>query len=546
MGALAKARRSSVAAAAPSSPAQESSTTASTEGFLVRDSSFQVTGYSLVSGFGLLVSSLRSGLSLIQDWLADLVHWFVSGLDSGLVSLWSGSLVSLVTDEENKIKDEGDMSQATQQVLPTIDEETPFHKGDAMSTQEGVEHESDFVAQKPSNDMNKGSENMLPTIRETQIHEGNTRNSEEKMVVVENQSDVQTYPKPSDDMIIKDTYSMPLRDEEVEGSEKKDEANEEHQGALATTEGRKLWCKVKATSHKSDKASDRSSTKVYNDFRFEELKNRPLKEELRGSRSANKDRSEIKRSGFHLNHKLKSNADDERDSISCDERDSELSLLSHDKQAFYLRLLQRDNSSRGFSSSRRRFTPSLVPFLWESSPGLPKPNWLSLDSEHHDGACILEPPPIMQQQQHYRSCSFVSARQDGGSMELRRSANDSSLCSQIKTAFRRRSRRNPNSSISSMLLMAPAGSSSPSVGSISQGRDEIQSPRSTLDMQGQLVRSSSSSDSELFQLPAGSAKKIRECNPRKPFIQSSTRLNKKSGSSKIKSCSCLHMPECEL
>ncbi|MCO5550702.1 hypothetical protein L7F22_004192 [Adiantum nelumboides] len=128
------------------------------------------------------------------------------------------------------------MSQATQQVLPTIDEETPFHKGDAMSTQEVVEHESDFVAQKPSNDMNKGSENMLPTIGETQIHEGNTRNSEEKMVVVENQSDVQTSPKPSDDMIIKNTYNMPLRDEEVEGSEKKDEANEEHQGALATTE----------------------------------------------------------------------------------------------------------------------------------------------------------------------------------------------------------------------------------------------------------------------------------------------------------------------
>ncbi|MCO5550325.1 hypothetical protein L7F22_003809 [Adiantum nelumboides] len=139
-------------------------------------------------------------------------------------------------DEENKIEDEGDMSQATQQVLPTIDEETPFHKGDAMSTQEVVEHESDFVAQKPSNDMNKGSENMLPTIKETQIHERNTRNSEEKMVVVENQSDVQTSPKPSDDMIIKDTYSMPLRDEEVDGSEKKDEANEEHQGALATTE----------------------------------------------------------------------------------------------------------------------------------------------------------------------------------------------------------------------------------------------------------------------------------------------------------------------
>ncbi|MCO5599143.1 hypothetical protein L7F22_053243 [Adiantum nelumboides] len=146
------------------------------------------------------------------------------------------NIVAAEKDEENKIEDEGDMSQATQRVLPTIDEETPFHKGDAMSTQEVVEHESDFVAQKPSNDMNKGSENMLPTIGETQIHEGNTRNSEEKMVVVENQNDVQTSPKPSDDMIIKDTYNMPLRDEEVKGSEKKNEANEEHQGALATME----------------------------------------------------------------------------------------------------------------------------------------------------------------------------------------------------------------------------------------------------------------------------------------------------------------------
>lgn len=130
------------------------------------------------------------------------------------------------------------MTQAAQQVLPTtIVGATPFHKGDAMSTQEVVEHESDFAAQtsqKPLNDMNKGSENMLSTIGETNIHEGNTRNSEEKMVVVENQSDVQTSPKPLNDMI-EDIYNMPLRDEKVEGSEKKDEANEEHQCTLATT-----------------------------------------------------------------------------------------------------------------------------------------------------------------------------------------------------------------------------------------------------------------------------------------------------------------------
>ncbi|MCO5570244.1 hypothetical protein L7F22_023963 [Adiantum nelumboides] len=73
---------------------------------LVRDSSFQVTGYSLVSGSGLLVSSSGSGLSLvqiqqiwftglslvqIQDWLVSgLVHWFWSlvSFRTGLVLEW--------------------------------------------------------------------------------------------------------------------------------------------------------------------------------------------------------------------------------------------------------------------------------------------------------------------------------------------------------------------------------------------------------------------------------------------------------------------------
>ncbi|MCO5602802.1 hypothetical protein L7F22_056941 [Adiantum nelumboides] len=179
-----------------------------------------------------LYNGSQQAAAAAEEELAE-AEIFSSSMTSGAAG---GPRARLAYDEENKIEDEGDMSQVTQQVLPTIDEETPFHKGDAMSTQEVVEHESDFVAQKPSNDMNKGSENMLPTIGDTQIHEGNTRNSEEKMVVVENQSDVQTSPKPSDDMIIKDTYSMPLRDEEVEGSEKKNESNEEHQGALATME----------------------------------------------------------------------------------------------------------------------------------------------------------------------------------------------------------------------------------------------------------------------------------------------------------------------
>ncbi|MCO5607896.1 hypothetical protein L7F22_062098 [Adiantum nelumboides] len=80
---------------------------------LVRDNSFQVTVYSLVSGWTGYCSDPGSSLVQIQDWLVSgLVHWlvsgsgqvtgywllfrsrFVSGSDSGLVSLWSGSLVS--------------------------------------------------------------------------------------------------------------------------------------------------------------------------------------------------------------------------------------------------------------------------------------------------------------------------------------------------------------------------------------------------------------------------------------------------------------------
>lgn len=128
------------------------------------------------------------------------------------------------------------MIEAEQQVLPTIVEETEFHKDNAMSTQEVVQHEIDLVAQisqKSSNDMTKGSENMLPTTGETQIHESNTKNSEEEIVVVEHQSDQQTLPKTSNDMI-EDNRNIPLRDDDIEGSEKKDETNEELQGTLTT------------------------------------------------------------------------------------------------------------------------------------------------------------------------------------------------------------------------------------------------------------------------------------------------------------------------
>ena len=117
------------------------------------------------------------------------------------------------------------MAQVEQNLLPTtIIQETQFHTDDAMSTQEStqevVEHESDLVAQtsqKPSNDMTKVSENMLPTIGETQICESNIRNSEhEEIVMVDHQSDLvvlQTSPKRLTNMI-KDTNNMPLRDED--------------------------------------------------------------------------------------------------------------------------------------------------------------------------------------------------------------------------------------------------------------------------------------------------------------------------------------------
>lgn len=60
-----------------------------------------------------------------------------------------------------------------------------------------------------------------------------TKNSEEEIVVVEHQSDQQTLLKTSNDMI-EDNRNMPLRDDDIEGSEKKDETNEELQGTLTT------------------------------------------------------------------------------------------------------------------------------------------------------------------------------------------------------------------------------------------------------------------------------------------------------------------------
>lgn len=70
--------------------------------------------------------------------------------------------------------------------------------------------------------MIKGTENMPPTIEETQFHE-------EVMVEVEHKSGfvVQSSPKSSNDMV-KEIEIIPPRDEDIEDSEKKDELQDTH------------------------------------------------------------------------------------------------------------------------------------------------------------------------------------------------------------------------------------------------------------------------------------------------------------------------------
>ncbi|MCO5588358.1 hypothetical protein L7F22_042313 [Adiantum nelumboides] len=129
------------------------------------------------------------------------------------------------------------MTQAEQQVLPTIIGETQSHKGNAVS-QEVVEHESYPVVQtfkNPLENMTKGSETMQPTTVEIQIHESGTKDTEEEMVVIEHQNDIliQASSKPLDGQ---EAINMSMRDEDVEGSEKKDEANKEIQNTLVIKE----------------------------------------------------------------------------------------------------------------------------------------------------------------------------------------------------------------------------------------------------------------------------------------------------------------------
>ncbi|MCO5554859.1 hypothetical protein L7F22_008395 [Adiantum nelumboides] len=129
------------------------------------------------------------------------------------------------------------MTQAKQQVLPTTIGETQSRKGNALP-QEVIEHESDPVVQtskKPLEHMTKGSETMQPSTVETKIYEIDTKATEEEMVVIEHQNDllVQTSPKPLEGQEAK---NMPVRDEDEEGGEKKDEANKEIQDTLAIKE----------------------------------------------------------------------------------------------------------------------------------------------------------------------------------------------------------------------------------------------------------------------------------------------------------------------
>ena len=124
-------------------------------------------------------------------------------------------------------------------MLPTFGE-TQIHNSDAKNIREEmviVEHKSDLAHQTSQKLSIKEIENTLPAIGESQLHESNAGNSGEEMVEVEHKSDLptQTSPKPSNDMF-KDTDNMPLMDEEVEGSKKKDEANEELQDTYATKE----------------------------------------------------------------------------------------------------------------------------------------------------------------------------------------------------------------------------------------------------------------------------------------------------------------------
>lgn len=80
--------------------------------------------------------------------------------------------------------------------------------------------------------------------------------------------------------------------------------------------------------------------------------------------------------------------------------ENDSSLLCQDKQPFFLRLLQRDNSLRG--SSTRYIAASLVPFMWEDSAGSPKPDLLSNPNDDHNHFLIrpLTPPPRLQSPSH--------------------------------------------------------------------------------------------------------------------------------------------------
>ncbi|KAH7288496.1 hypothetical protein KP509_31G028400 [Ceratopteris richardii] len=208
------------------------------------------------------------------------------------------------------------------------------------------------------------------------------------------------------------------------------------------------------------------------------------------------------------------------------------SLLSSEKQSFFLRLLERENSSsRTGSSSRHRLAPSLVPFLWESSPGLPDPTWLSVssDDDHQhpqaetappqgystldfDGVPPLSPPPT-----YMHLARFSSPRLSAQSclpvkfslpphyllLLLRPPhAAAASLSSRIKTTFRRHRRTVPANSRSMLLL----GSSSPSTDNASHSKQGRSLGRPSAHTQGQLP--GSDLDSEHFRGPPASSSSI--------------------------------------
>eukprot|EP00250_Pteridium_aquilinum_P031220 c43259_g1_i1 orf=404-1126(+) len=216
-------------------------------------------------------------------------------------------------------------------------------------------------------------------------------------------------------------------------------------------------------------------------------------------------------------------------SSSDDQDQKEFSLLCHDKQPFFLRLLQRDNSFR--SSSWHKLAPSFVPFVWESSPGLPKPNWLNLNTNEDYNSFFnplpLAPPPVMQHQNSSHNNLIKLHTADG------------SLASKIKTALRRSFR---TASSGSLFLISSSLS-----GGMAAARDECSPSSCSFDtlrvheLPDQYINAGCSNDHRGGKLQAHCKK---ESSQAQNTLTVSSMLSKRN-SSKIKGCWCFRIPACK-